>query len=230
MRIENVKVVNCSPTLELPKYATPGSDAVDLYACFDAVDGEGKVFPIQEYDPYNNKSIAEARVDDIYSLYPGCRCIIPTGLVCEVPDEFRLHITPRSGMAIKFGITVLNTPGKIDSDYRGMIGIVLINHSLLPYEIKHGQPIAQMAIEPSLHINWITDAELSETERGSGGFGHSDLTDDFSNLPDPPMFEVGEKVGLYEITDVKYDRQKKTYVYMLNGDYVTEQFCVDTKL
>lgn len=230
MRIEEVRVINCSPTLELPKYATSGSDAVDLYACFDAVDGEGNIYPVIEYESNNEHDEYVVGPEECFVLPPGHRCLIPTGLVCQLPIGFRLHISPRSGLALKKGITVLNTPGKIDSDYRGMIGVIIINHSNEDFIINHGDKIAQMSLEESIQLSWVQVTEVDDTERGEGGFGHSDFTTDFSNLPEPPVFINGEKTPKGSIEDTMYDRMNKTYVYLIDGKIYTQQQVTDMKL
>ena len=109
-------------------------------------------------------------------LQPLERKLIPTGLFIELPRDCEAQVRPRSGLALKHGITVLNSPGTIDADYRGEIGVILVNLSNEPFEIRHGERIAQMVIakfqQVELHEVNSKD-ELSDTERGSGGFGHS---------------------------------------------------------
>lgn len=104
-------------------------------------------------------------------LKKGERVLIPTGIFLEIPEGFEVQIRPRSGLAIKNGITVLNTPGTIDSDYRGEICIILINCGDEDFVIKNGDRIAQAVIAPVIQCNFVEVEKLNETERGSGGFG-----------------------------------------------------------
>lgn len=106
-------------------------------------------------------------------LKPLERKLIPTGLFIALPEGFEAQIRPRSGLALKHGITVLNTPGTIDSDYRGEIGIILINLSDVDFEIKHGERICQMVITSHEKAGWNEVKVLEDTDRGSGGFGHT---------------------------------------------------------
>ena len=129
----------------LPAYATPQSAGVDLRANLDA--------PIE--------------------LQPLQRALIPTGLFIALPAGYEAQVRPRSGLAIKHGITVLNSPGTIDADYRGEICIILINLSDQPFTINDGERIAQMIIACHEQAEWQLTDTLDETERGAGGFGHS---------------------------------------------------------
>ena len=115
---------------------------------------------------------------DLYSisehvLKSGERCLVSTGLSFEIPEGYEVKIRPRIGLALKKGITVLNTPGTIDADYRGEIGIILINLSNEEFVIQHGERICQMVIASHEHIAWNSVEVLEETERGAGGFGHT---------------------------------------------------------
>jgi dUTP pyrophosphatase len=105
-------------------------------------------------------------------LYPNGRALIKTGLQVEIPKGLEMQIRPRSGLALKAGITLINSPGTIDSDYRGDVGIIVHNTSVQPFEIKHGDRIAQAVLSPVIQIEWEED-ELSNTDRGEGGFGHT---------------------------------------------------------
>lgn len=106
-------------------------------------------------------------------LKPLQRCLIPTGLYIALPDSMEAQIRPRSGLALKKGITVLNSPGTIDADYRGEIGIILVNLSQDPFVIEDGERIAQMVIARYEKAKWQETDSLDDTERGVGGFGHS---------------------------------------------------------
>jgi dUTP pyrophosphatase len=106
-------------------------------------------------------------------LSPGCSVLIPTGLRLAIPEGYEIQIRPRSGLALKNQLTVLNTPGTIDADYRGEVGVILINHGKEDFVIKPGMRIAQMILAPVLQANFLLAKELVETKRGSGGFGHT---------------------------------------------------------
>tara|TARA_B100001250_G_scaffold411698_1_gene440947 strand:- start:44 stop:478 length:435 start_codon:yes stop_codon:yes gene_type:complete len=105
------------------------------------------------------------------TLQPGERIAVPTGIYIELPQNVEAQIRPRSGLALKYGITVLNTPGTIDSDYRGEISVVLINLSQEEFKINNGERIAQLVISRVEHITWNEITVLEKTERGEGGFG-----------------------------------------------------------
>lgn len=107
------------------------------------------------------------------TLKPLQRALIPTGLYLELPHGYQCEIRPRSGLALKKGITVLNTPGTIDADYRGEVGIILINLSDEPFVINNGERICQMVIMNYTKAEWVEVEELNDTERGTGGFGHT---------------------------------------------------------
>jgi len=104
-------------------------------------------------------------------LKSGERLLVPTGLFIALPEGYEAQIRPRSGLAFKHGITVLNSPGTIDADYRGEVKVLLINHGAEDFEIKDGERIAQMVIAAHARIEWNSVTELEETERGAGGFG-----------------------------------------------------------
>lgn len=129
--------------LPLPKYETSMSAGMDL----------------------------SAALEEAIELAPGDRALIPTGLSIALPEGYEAQVRPRSGLAIKYGITVLNTPGTIDADYRGEIKVILINHGKEDYTIERGARIAQMVVEKHEHIEWEVVKSLEETDRGEGGFG-----------------------------------------------------------
>ncbi|MCG9879338.1 MAG: dUTP diphosphatase [Bacteroidia bacterium] len=104
-------------------------------------------------------------------LEPGKRILIPTGLYIELPEGFEAQVRPRSGLALKHGITVLNSPGTIDADYRGEIKVLLINLGSEPFTIQNGERIAQMIVAEYTQITWKESSQLSATERGEGGYG-----------------------------------------------------------
>ena len=114
-----------------------------------------------------------ANLDAPITLAPMQRCIVPTGLYMPLPAGYEAQVRPRSGLAIKKGITVLNSPGTIDADYRGEVGVILINLSAEDFVINDGERIAQMVIARHEQVEWQPVEVLDETERGAGGFGHS---------------------------------------------------------
>lgn len=114
-----------------------------------------------------------AKLDKPVLLQPGQRGLIPTGLFLEIPEGFEAQVRPRSGLAIRHGITVLNSPGTIDADYRGEVNVILINLGDQPFEISHGDRIAQLIVARHEKVQWEAADELSNTERGQGGFGHT---------------------------------------------------------
>ena len=129
--------------LELPAYATADSAGLDLVA-----------------------AVAEPVV-----LPPGGRALVPTGLAIALPPGFEAQVRPRSGLALKHGVTVLNTPGTIDADYRGEVGVILINHGAEPFTVARGDRIAQLVLARYERVAWAPADRLPETARGAGGFG-----------------------------------------------------------
>lgn len=137
-----VKVINHS-RFDLPRYATPQSAGMDV----------------------------RANIDEAVVLRPLERAMIPTGLYIELPAGYEMQIRPRSGLAAKHGITVLNSPGTIDADYRGEIRVILVNLSNEEFRIEGGERIAQMVVARHEQVEWELSEELAESERGAGGFG-----------------------------------------------------------
>ena len=137
-----VKVINRS-RFDLPRYATPLSAGMDV----------------------------RANIDEAVVLRPLERAMIPTGLSIELPEGYEMQIRPRSGLAAKHGITVLNSPGTIDADYRGEIRVILVNLSNEECRIEAGERIAQMVVAHHEQVEWELAEELAESERGEGGFG-----------------------------------------------------------
>jgi len=115
-----------------------------------------------------------AAVADEVVISPGERVLVPTGIAIALPEGFEAQIRPRSGLALKHGVTLINSPGTIDADYRGEIGILLINHGDSPFVISRGSRIAQMVISPVHRAVWSESCNLEHTIRGGGGFGHTD--------------------------------------------------------
>lgn len=114
-----------------------------------------------------------ANLEEPVVLQPGQRALIPTGIYLELPKGTEAQIRPRSGLAYKHGITVLNSPGTIDADYRGEVGVLLINLGRFPFIVNDGERIAQMVVARYEHVTFIGAEDLSDTERGAGGFGHT---------------------------------------------------------
>ena len=112
-----------------------------------------------------------ANLEEPITLQPGERRLIPTGLFIALPEGYEAQIRPRSGLALKHGITVLNSPGTIDADYRGEVGIILINHSDKAFVIEDGERVGQMVVAQYSRVEWNETDSLDETERGAGGFG-----------------------------------------------------------
>jgi dUTP pyrophosphatase len=115
----------------------------------------------------------EAGVSTNLILHPGERVLIPTGFSVELPQGYELQVRPRSGLAVKYGVTILNSPGTIDADYRGEVKIALINLGHAPYTIHRGDRVAQLVLAPVLQAFFIAVSSLDKTERDSGGFGHT---------------------------------------------------------
>ena len=112
-----------------------------------------------------------ANIDAPVVLQPGDRALIPTGLTMALPEGYEAQIRPRSGLAYKHGITVLNSPGTIDADYRGDVGVLLINHGREPFTVEDGMRVAQMVVAQYSQFQWDAVEDLDETDRGEGGFG-----------------------------------------------------------
>lgn len=106
-------------------------------------------------------------------LQPGGRMLVGTGIAIALPEGYEAQVRPRSGLALKHGITMLNSPGTIDADYRGEIGVIVVNHGNEPFVIRNGERIAQMVVAPVTRVELVVMDELDETVRGSGGFGHT---------------------------------------------------------
>ncbi len=135
---------------------------------------EGVTLPV-----YKTKGAAGADVcaflKEPVIIKKGMSAMIPTGLYFEIPEGYEIQVRPRSGLAAKNGVTVLNTPGTIDSDYRGELKIILINLGTEDFTVNNGDRIAQIIVAPVIQGNFIPSVELNETERGSGGFGHTGI-------------------------------------------------------
>ncbi len=114
-----------------------------------------------------------AAIEKEVVIHPGKRMLIPTGLFFEIPEGFEVQIRPRSGLALRHGISLVNSPGTIDSDYRGEVGVIMINHGTEAFIVHPEMRIAQIVVAPVVQAQFITVSELSGSERGAGGFGHT---------------------------------------------------------
>ena len=117
-----------------------------------------------------------AALDQNFTLNPGTRKIIPTGIAIALPAGYEAQIRPRSGLAANYGVTLLNSPGTIDADYRGEIGAIMINHGQKPFLIERGMRIAQLVVSPVIKFHWCEEDKLSETERSEKGFGSTGVS------------------------------------------------------
>ena len=140
-----IKRIRPESELTLPCYMTSHSAGMDLYADLSA--------------------------DAV--LQPGSRLLVPTGIAIALPEGYEAQIRPRSGLALKHGISLVNSPGTIDADYRGEIGVILINHGEAPFLLKRGERIAQMVVAQFSRVVWAEMGALEATQRGAGGFGHT---------------------------------------------------------
>ncbi len=146
METIRVQVQRLNPSgPELPAYATPGSAGMDL----------------------------RAAIDKAWTLAPGGRRLIPTGLALAIPEGFEAQVRPRSGLALKHGVTVLNSPGTIDSDYRGEVGVILANLGGEDFVVQPGDRVAQLVFSPVARAQWEAREGLDATTRQAGGFGHT---------------------------------------------------------
>jgi dUTP pyrophosphatase len=146
--VVNLNIERISPSssdIPLPAYATAGSSGLDIHAAVEA---------------------------DVV-IQPGDTILVPSGFKIAIPQGFEGQVRPRSGLAIKHGIGILNSPGTIDSDYRGEVKVILTNFGKMPFIIKRGERIAQLVISPVARAQWVEVPSIDETSRGSGGFGHT---------------------------------------------------------
>ena len=140
-----VKVLRTDPAAQMPVYAHPGDAGMDV------------------------RSVEEV------TLAPGARALVRTGLVLELPPDAEAQVRPRSGLALKHGVTVLNTPGTIDAGYRGEVGVILINLGAEPFTVEKGMKIAQIVVSPVAQAEIVEVAAVGATDRGAGGFGSTGL-------------------------------------------------------
>jgi dUTP pyrophosphatase len=142
-----IAVRRLAPDLPLPAYATPGSAGLDLLAAIDR---------------------------DII-LPPGGFAAIPTGIALALPSGYEAQVRPRSGLAVRHGVTVLNAPGTVDSDYRGEVSVILINHGKAEFTVSRGMKVAQLVVAPHVRAEWRETDTLDQTERAAGGFGSTGM-------------------------------------------------------
>ncbi|SHJ00646.1 dUTP pyrophosphatase [Shimia gijangensis] len=147
MQIRLIWLDGADQSVALPSYETAGAAGADVRANFSEEARDGVV------------------------LQPGERALIPTGLSLEIPEGFEVQVRPRSGLALKKGITIPNSPGTIDSDYRGPLGVIALNTGQQPFHIEHGARIAQLVVAPVVQAGFEMTSSLSDTARGAGGFG-----------------------------------------------------------
>lgn len=155
-----VQVINKSVN-PLPKYGTNKSACLDLYADLNGINQD--FFHYADIDPVTGNLL----------IFSGGKALIPTNLFIKLPEGFELQVRPRSGLALKNMVTVLNTPGCVDEDYRGNVGVILINLSDDVFEVKTGDRIAQAGLQRYEQIEWEEVDSLDSTDRGKGGFGHT---------------------------------------------------------
>jgi dUTP pyrophosphatase len=135
-------------------------------------DEKAKSFPLPSYETEGAAGV-DLRASEKALLLPGERAAVATGLRVEIPEGYEAQVRPRSGIALKNGVTLLNSPGTIDSDYRGEIKVIIINHGSDPFTIDEGDRIAQLVFAPVSRVSWIEDDDLGCSQRGEGGFGSS---------------------------------------------------------
>lgn len=145
MPLPRIDVQKLHPQASLPRYMTERAAGMDICAL----------------------------PEEPLTLHPGERCLVPTGLAFAIPEGYEIQVRPRSGLAIKHGIALVNAPGTIDSDYRGEVRIILINHGQEPFPINPGDRIAQLVVAPVAHARLQECDRLDATTRGDGGFGHT---------------------------------------------------------
>ena len=141
----NIQKLSGNEDIPLPQYMTDQAAGMDIFA-----------------------AVSEEEI-----ILPGQRKKIPTGIAIALPEGYEAQIRPRSGLALKDGVSLLNSPGTIDADYRGEIALIVINHGEEPFIIKRGMRLAQMVVQKVLQVEWMKTSELNDTSRGDGGFGHT---------------------------------------------------------
>lgn len=165
MKTVKVPVVNKSNN-DLPAYADNGFNS--------GCDVKADLWELQEKFMFNSEIVRNSEGTIVcVKINPGGRALIPSGLHVAIPEGYEIQVRPRSGLALKMGVSCTNTPGTIDSSYRGDIGIILENRGFEPFEVHQGDKIAQLVLQEVPIIEWVPVESLDETERGDGGFGHT---------------------------------------------------------
>jgi len=167
-----VDVLRGKHVTELPIYQTAYSAGMDIEACLK-VDSREEFEQLMKLPKHDAELVMSEQDYASIIIAPGGRALIPSGLKFSIPAGYQIEVRPRSGLAVKHGVTCLNTPGTIDSDYRGDIGIILINLGNTPFVVEHRMRIAQLVLMPAIQVEWNDVLILDETVRGEGGFGHT---------------------------------------------------------
>lgn len=165
MKKKEIKVVK-KTTNDLPKYSTPLSAGCDVKAELSNIDST-------HFKKTKIHKVTNGVIESII-IESGGSCLVPTGIYGSIPEGFEVQVRPRSGLALKKMITVLNSPGTIDGDYRGEWGVILVNFGEEPFILNQGERFAQLVLNEVFQMTFREVEELDETERGEGGFGHSD--------------------------------------------------------
>lgn len=172
-----VDIINKSKN-PLPIYAKKGDSGFDLMADFSAILKSSDIVAFNSYASWKEDKLEKV------TIRPGGRVIIPVNIFTAIPIGYEVQVRPRSGLAIKKGITVLNTPGTIDSGYRNGWGVILINMGIENFDVHQGDKIAQGVLVKVEEVEWNEVTELSESERNMGGFGHTGVSTEYSTEPD----------------------------------------------
>lgn len=176
-----VRLVRLDECMHLPTYATRGAAGLDVYAARPSAAHPWRCVERSEVEVDG----LDERADEAVELQPGERAVIPIGVRLAVPYGYELQIRPRSGLALRDGVTVCNAPGTIDSDFRGVVGVLLINHGLVPVAIRPGDRIAQMVLAPVVRAVLDEVDDLPDTARGAGGWGSTGVNE-AAGRPDAP--------------------------------------------
>jgi dUTP pyrophosphatase len=171
MRYLQRLTITCGDLPILSSTETPTNFQPDLTVAVTCLPhGDGLPLPAYATEHAAGMDLAAAVTDSVV-LEPGARALIPTGIALALPPAFEAQIRPRSGLALRHGIGVLNSPGTIDADYRGEVGVILINHGDQPFTVERGMRIAQMVVAPYTRVAWNLTESLDRSTRGEGGFG-----------------------------------------------------------
>lgn len=169
IRSSYLRFVRLAECTHIPAYQTPGAAGLDVYAAHPS--------PAHPWRPCRGERRAVESAEQIVDIAPGDRLLVPIGVRVAVPAGYELQIRPRSGLAMRHGLTVANSPGTIDSDYRGPVGVLLVNHGRASVPIRPGDRIAQMVLAPVARAIMHEQAELTGTTRGDGGWGSTGVNE-----------------------------------------------------